>query len=177
MPQAPTGGWDPGWCARTHTEVKVLNHPPSPSGNALTKQPLWTCPHSKKELNDVMNDKLSGIHIKVGWGKKKKHPLRCLAHVYQPLSDKITLQKWVLSPLFSNQDSILFQQDVRSQRVGWKCPLPWEITVERKSLLFIPIIVPVHDAPCWISPPQSMAICYRSPGLAFLGCLKTRSLH
>lgn len=66
-----------------------------------------------------MNDKLSGIHIKVGWEKKKKkHPLRCLAHVYQPLLDKITLQKWVLSPLLNNQDSILFQQDVRSQKVG-----------------------------------------------------------
>lgn len=76
MLQALTGSRDPGCCAeisqaRTHTEVKALNHPPSPSGNALTKQLLWTCPHSKKEPNDVMNDKLSGIHIKVGWEKKK----------------------------------------------------------------------------------------------------------
>lgn len=55
--------------AKTHPQTGALKSS-SPSAPVLTEQPLWTCPPSKG-LNYSMNDKPSGIHTKVGWGKKK----------------------------------------------------------------------------------------------------------
>lgn len=105
--------------AKTHPQTGALNSS-SPSAPVLTEQPLRTCPHSKG-LNYAMNDKPSGIHTKVGWGKKKKIPSGVLAQVYQPLQDQITFWKRALPPLLSSQVWILFQRDVLSQRVHLHC--------------------------------------------------------